>query len=64
MGVMADWDNKAWTWRTLGGCSLTVTTGYGIDRDIDHDYEIRQLRVFQTMVDKGQYDSPVRSSVT
>jgi hypothetical protein len=26
MGVMADWDNKAWTWRTLGGCSLTVTT--------------------------------------
>ncbi|ODO00230.1 isoleucine-tRNA ligase [Cryptococcus amylolentus CBS 6273] len=37
LGIMADWDHKDGTYRTL---------------DIDHDFEIRQLQLFQTMIQK------------
>jgi isoleucyl-tRNA synthetase len=36
LGVMADWDSRERTYRTL-----------------DHQYEMRQLRIFQKMVEKG-----------
>ncbi|KAF9447135.1 isoleucyl-tRNA synthetase [Macrolepiota fuliginosa MF-IS2] len=36
LGVMADWDSKEATYRTL-----------------DHKYEMRQLRIFQKMVERG-----------
>ncbi|KAI0065258.1 isoleucyl-tRNA synthetase [Artomyces pyxidatus] len=36
LGIMADWDNDAATYRSL-----------------DHEYEMRQLRVFQKMVTRG-----------
>ncbi|TFK19817.1 isoleucyl-tRNA synthetase [Coprinopsis marcescibilis] len=36
LGIMADWDSKDRTYRTL-----------------DHQYEMRQLRIFQKMVEKG-----------
>nr|XP_019003999.1 isoleucine-tRNA ligase [Kwoniella mangroviensis CBS 8507]OCF67460.1 isoleucine-tRNA ligase [Kwoniella mangroviensis CBS 8507] len=37
LGVMADWDGENGTYRTLA----------------DHDFEIRQLKLFKTMVERG-----------
>jgi isoleucyl-tRNA synthetase len=55
LGIMADWDGMSSTYRTLGKCSLGCTPvclrslTYS-----DHDYEMRQLRIFQNMVERGK----------
>jgi isoleucyl-tRNA synthetase len=47
LGVMADWDNPNRTYRTMGKTKLQVRLRP------DHDFVIRQLRLFKTMVDLG-----------
>ena len=49
---MADWDAPERTYRTMGRCS-SVNEGL-CSHDIDHEYEIRQLRVFQALVRRGE----------
>jgi hypothetical protein len=52
---MADWDYMDSTYRTLGECSLGCTPVCSRRLTYsDHDYEIRQLRIFQTMVERGK----------
>lgn len=55
LGIMADWENEAATYRTIGEfCPFPSTTSRLICAlFIDHDYEIRQLEVFQKMVENG-----------
>lgn len=55
-GIMADWDADS-TYRTLGAsCRASVFSKTGVDpfEHVDPDYEMRQLRVFQKMVERGQ----------
>ena len=49
---MADWDGVYSTYRTLGKCSLGCSSRRLIYSD--HDYEMRQLRIFQDMVERGK----------
>lgn len=51
LGIMANWSPET-TYRTLGMSRVVKTTSL-TDHFPDHDYEIRQLRVFQKMVDRG-----------
>jgi isoleucyl-tRNA synthetase len=58
LGVMADWDGPNGTYRTMGTpyknrASLRKRWLIIIQMS-DQDYEIRQLRLLQQMVDKGQ----------
>lgn len=52
LGIMADWSSSS-TYRTLGMQihvrSLLIRTQY----HLDHSYEIKQLRIFQKMVERG-----------
>ena len=58
---MADWDGIDSTYRTLGKCSLGCTSVCSRRLTyLDHDYEMRQLRIFQTMVERGK-PSPLLS---
>lgn len=52
LGVMADWDSEKRTYRTLGKLSQLLNTSC-TEPVQDHDFEIRQLRLFQAMVQKG-----------
>ena len=47
LGIMADWDNPNATYRTMG---KRLTRQHLI---VDRDFEIRQLRLFKSMVDRG-----------
>ena len=52
---MADWDGTGSTYRTLGKCSPGCTReAHATYCFPDHDYEMRQLRIFQKMVEKGE----------
>lgn len=53
LGVMADWDSEKNTYRTLGKLPLVFSIASCTDPIQDHDFEIRQLRLFQAMVQKG-----------
>jgi isoleucyl-tRNA synthetase len=53
LGIMADWDSHQSTYRTLGKEASYSNLQAFFDRLTDHDYEIRQLRVFKDMLDKG-----------
>jgi isoleucyl-tRNA synthetase len=53
LGIMADWDSSQFTYRTLGESYIVVLNFLTHESLIDHEYEIRQLRIFQQMVDKG-----------
>lgn len=62
LGIMADWDGMDSTYRTLGKCSLGCTPVCSRRLTyLDHDYEMRQLRIFQKMVERGK-PSPLLSS--
>lgn len=52
LGVMADWDSEKRTYRTLGKLSQILKASC-TEPVQDHDFEIRQLRLFQAMVQKG-----------
>lgn len=52
LGVMADWDSEKRTYRTLGKLSQLLNNSC-TEPVQDHDFEIRQLRLFQAMVQKG-----------
>ena len=55
LGIMADWDGTDCTYRTLGKCSSGCTPErHVVDGSPDHDYEMRQLRIFQKMVEQGK----------
>lgn len=55
LGIMADWYGKDHTYRTLGKCSLGCTPVYSRRLTCsDHDYEMRQLHIFQIMVRRGK----------
>jgi isoleucyl-tRNA synthetase len=52
---MADWDGMDSTYRTLGKCSLGCMPVRSRRLTYsDHDYEMRQLRIFQNMVERGK----------
>lgn len=56
LGVMADWDSEKNTYRTLGklpSVFFFFLIASCTDSIQDHDFEIRQLRLFQAMVQKG-----------
>jgi hypothetical protein len=55
---MADWDGMNSTYRTLGKCSLGCTPVCSRRLTyLDHDYEMRQLRIFQNMVERSKPSS-------
>jgi isoleucyl-tRNA synthetase len=52
--IMGDWKNAYHTFgMSYPSESFVVQTKHGLTRHIDHDYEIRQLRVFRDMVARG-----------
>jgi isoleucyl-tRNA synthetase len=54
---MADWDGAGSTYRTLGKCSSGCMPDGSRHLTYylpDHDYEMRQLRIFEKMVEKGE----------
>jgi isoleucyl-tRNA synthetase len=59
LGIMADWDATDSTYRTLGECSLRCTSRGRVHDPPDHDYEMRQLRIFQKMVERGKLRPPL-----
>lgn len=53
LGIMADWSPES-TYRTLGARDRwPECPSYLISAPLDHSYEMRQLRIFQKMVEKG-----------
>ena len=60
LAIMADWDSKERTYRTLGMCRyykflcFTYHSTFFFKKK-DHHYIIRQLRIFQKMVEKGLF---------
>lgn len=52
---MADWESQSGTYRTMGE-RLALGNGTGSDGK-DHEFEIRELRIFQDMVKKGRCPS-------
>ena len=53
LGVMADWDNQHGTYRTLGK-PIPIYSRCPVTRLVDHDFQIRQLKLFQKMITQGQ----------
>lgn len=53
-GIMADW-NKESTYRTLGNDIFEGLLWIVTEWFLDHQYEMRQLRIFQQMVSKGSF---------
>jgi len=51
-GIMADWSKES-TYRTLGNDLWVITDSFVTEYFLDHQYEMRQLRIFQQMVSKG-----------
>ena len=51
---MADWDGTDSTYRTLGKFPLLLAPLFILSNNPDHNYEMRQLRMFQKMVGRGK----------
>lgn len=65
---MADWTSDNGSYRTIGQ-SVYQTVGSLVDIHtlyLDHDYEIRQLRVFKSLVENGillRYNALVNADI-
>lgn len=65
---MADWTSDNGSYRTIGQ-SVYQTVGILVDIHtlyLDHDYEIRQLRVFKSLVENGillRYNALVNADI-
>jgi isoleucyl-tRNA synthetase len=58
-GIMADWTKES-TYRTLGNYFFGgITNSFVTECLLDHQYEMRQLRIFQQMVSKGSFPCAV-----
>jgi hypothetical protein len=51
LGIMADWDSDAGIYVTMGKLSKASYA----DGMLDRDFEIRQLRLFQKMLQEGGF---------
>jgi isoleucyl-tRNA synthetase len=60
LGIMADWEGSAGVYRTLG-LFIGVLLDGGVDCIFiaDPQYEIRQLKIFQKMVERGRSTSSI-----
>lgn len=57
-GIMADWSKES-TYRTLGNDYFwVISKSFVTERFLDHQYEMRQLLIFQQMVSKGYFLVP------
>lgn len=56
LGIMAAWTEES-TYRTLGAISCAFLMSGPRSYDADHSYELRQLRVFQKMVEQGTHST-------